>query len=111
MHMYTQIPGSLNSRAIREITFNMNASRYLMPSLCADMVQYVIDNRDYVMGDTVEKVLYCCYNLGYQPRSDEVLDAALHIINRWVIGRHSRGSDSVRMLMIGPLFCAEISTT
>lgn len=85
MQKYTEIPNKLNSRAIREITFNLNASKYLMPSVCASLVQYIIDNRDYVMGDTVEKVLYCCYNLGYIPAGDEVMDAALHIINRWVL--------------------------
>lgn len=82
MNAYATIPNQLNSRAIREITFNLSASKYLMPSMCAKLVQYVVENRDYVMGDTVEKVLYCCYNLGYIPDGDAVLDAALHIVNR-----------------------------
>lgn len=82
MSEYSNIPDQLNSRAIREITFNLNASKYAMPNVCASMIQYMVDNRDLVLGDTVEKVLYCCYNLGYVPENDDIMEAALHIINR-----------------------------
>lgn len=82
MSKYSDIPHKLNSRVIREITFNLNASKYAIPSLCARMMQYVVDNRDLVLGDTVEKVLYCCYNLGYMPVNDDIMEASLAIINR-----------------------------
>lgn len=82
MSKYSELPDQLNSRAIREITFNLNASKYAMPSVCASLMQYIVDNRDVVLGDTVEKVLYCCYNLGYVPENDAIMEASLHIINR-----------------------------
>lgn len=82
MSKFAHLPGQLNSRAIREITFNLNASKYAMPSVCASLMQYIVDNRDLVLGDTVEKVLYCCYNLGYAPENDDIMEASLHIINR-----------------------------
>lgn len=56
-----------------------------MPFLCENLIQYVVDNKDYVLGDTVEKVLYCCYNLGYMPQNDDVLNSSIEIINRLVV--------------------------
>lgn len=56
-----------------------------MPLLCENLIQYVVDNKDYVLGDTVEKVLYCCYNLGFIPQNDDVLNCSIEIINRLVL--------------------------
>lgn len=84
INKYSEIPNILNSRIIREITFNLNASKYLMPSLFENLIRYVVDNKDYVLGDTVEKVLYCCYNLGFMPQDDDFFNSSIEIINRFV---------------------------
>lgn len=55
-----------------------------MPFLCENLIQYVVDNKNYVLGDTVEKVLYCCYNLGFMPQNDEIFSSSIEIINRLV---------------------------
>lgn len=60
-----------------------------MPSLCENLIQYIVDNKDYVLGDTVEKVLYCCYNLGFMPQNDDVFDSSIEIINRLVFNGRS----------------------
>ena len=79
---YETIQNTLNSRTIREITFNLNASKYIMPSVCENIMNYIVDNKDYVLGDTVEKALYCCYNLGYVPLNDDAIKSSIEIINR-----------------------------
>lgn len=53
-----------------------------MSTVCAKLMDYIVVNEQFVLGDTVEKVLYCCYNLGFIPQSDAVLDSAVKIINR-----------------------------
>lgn len=82
INKYEDIPYKLNSRTIREITFNLNASKFAMPVVCEQMLEYIIANKDYVIGDTVEKVLYCCYNLGHMPKNEDVLKCSVDIINR-----------------------------
>jgi hypothetical protein len=46
----------LNSRLIREITFNLNVSGHRIDSICERIIDYISENGDYVIGDTVEKV-------------------------------------------------------
>lgn len=53
---YETVPDALTSRLIRDITFNLNSSGYKIPRMCEKMLDYLNDNRDYVIGDTVEKV-------------------------------------------------------
>lgn len=72
----------LNSRQLRDITFNLNASKFIMPSVFENLLNYIVENKDYVLGDTGEKVLYCCYNLGYQPKTDDAINCIVDIVNR-----------------------------
>lgn len=46
------------------------------------MLDYIYQNRDFVIGDTVEKLIYSCYSVGYIPANEEALGAAVDIIHR-----------------------------
>lgn len=56
---YETVPHPLTSRLIRDITFNLNSSGYKIPTMCEKMLDYINNNKEYVIGDTVEKV--CIY--------------------------------------------------
>lgn len=45
----------LNSRSIRDITFNLNVS-YRVDKMCQALLDYIEDNSELIAGDTVEKV-------------------------------------------------------
>lgn len=53
---YETVPDPLTSRLIRDITFNLNSSGYKIPTMCEKMLDYINNNKEYVIGDTVEKV-------------------------------------------------------
>lgn len=54
---YEMVPHQpLTSRIIRDITFNANVAKYRIPSLCNALNEYIIQNREFVLGDTVQKV-------------------------------------------------------
>lgn len=102
MEKYESVPHHpLTSRIIRDITFNLNTAKYEMPSLCDSLNEYIVENREFVLGDTVQKVraknnhfllfyllfffvkvLYCFYNLNYQPKNEKIFQYATDIINR-----------------------------
>lgn len=46
----------LTSRIIRDITFNLNVAKYKIPSLCDSLNEYLVENHEFVLGDTVQKV-------------------------------------------------------
>lgn len=73
----------MSSRLIKDITFSLNASNCVLPNVCAQMFQYIVENRDYVLGETVEKALFCCYRLGYIPDNDDAIKYAADIIQRY----------------------------
>ncbi|GAB0092173.1 uncharacterized protein DMENIID0001_071490 [Sergentomyia squamirostris] len=79
---YEKITTELNSRLIRDITFNINASQFHLPKMCDKMIEYLKRNEKYVIGDTTEKILYSCYNIGYQIEDEEVFETASNIIDR-----------------------------
>ncbi|KAH8298025.1 hypothetical protein KR018_004787 [Drosophila ironensis] len=72
----------LNSRVVRDMAYNFNASQFLVPELLESMFGYVSAQHDHITGDTVEKVLTCAYNLGYTPASLESLDYAAQVLIR-----------------------------
>lgn len=85
LYKYNSLADQLSSRLIKDITFNMNAANCILPNVCAKILQYIVDNRDYVLGETVEKALFCCYRLGYIPENDEILKCSADIIQRYKI--------------------------
>ncbi|EDW02889.1 uncharacterized protein LOC6562320 [Drosophila grimshawi] len=72
----------LNSRVVRDMAYNFNASHFFVPELLESMFDYVAQQHEHITGDTVEKVLTCAYNLGYTPASLEPLDYAASVLLR-----------------------------
>ncbi|KAH8281222.1 hypothetical protein KR044_011662 [Drosophila immigrans] len=72
----------LNSRVVRDMAYNFNASHFFVPELLRSMFDYMAQHHDYIAGETVEKILTCAYNLGYSPSSLESLEYAADIILR-----------------------------
>jgi len=42
-----------------------------VPSVLDKLVNYVVENGDHILGDTVIRLLYTCYSLGYTPTQAE----------------------------------------
>ncbi|KAH8375089.1 hypothetical protein KR093_003698 [Drosophila rubida] len=72
----------LNSRVVRDMAYNFNASHFFVPELLESMFDYVAQRHNHITGDTVEKVLTCAYNLGYSPASFKSLEYAAEILLR-----------------------------
>ncbi|PSN37677.1 hypothetical protein C0J52_05617 [Blattella germanica] len=80
---YQHYNGELSSRSLRDLTTNLLVTNCLVPSSLDCLVDYVIQNRSHILGDTVIKLLYTCYTLGYQPtQANEFFPAAADIIYR-----------------------------
>lgn len=72
----------LNSRIIKDMSYNFLATSYVVPEILDKMYGYIEKNREHVMGETVEKLLTCTYNLGYTPQSYDALQYAGEILLR-----------------------------
>ncbi|KAH8381136.1 hypothetical protein KR200_003612 [Drosophila serrata] len=72
----------LNSRVVRDMAYNFNASHFFVPELLESMFGYISEQHDHITGDTVEKVLTCAYNLGYTPASPHVLHHVANVLLR-----------------------------
>ncbi|KAM7353804.1 FAST kinase domain-containing protein 1, mitochondrial [Cochliomyia hominivorax] len=72
----------LNSRIIKDMAYNFMATNYLVPEVLDNMFAYLETNYEHVMGETVEKLLTCMYNLGYTPQSYDALHYAGQILLR-----------------------------
>lgn len=57
LNLYNEVsPQELNSRSIRDIVFNLNASGYRLDTILNAFYKYIWDNSEHISGDTVEKV-------------------------------------------------------
>lgn len=74
----------LNSRIIKDMVYNFMATNYLVPEILDNMFTYLENNHEHIVGETVEKVLTCTYNLGYTPQSYDALHYAGAILLRCV---------------------------
>lgn len=73
----------LNSRLVRDISLCFIRTKYLAPQILDTMAQYILDNQEYVMADTVERVLTCLYNLGYYTApGDDFFSACVSVFFR-----------------------------
>lgn len=72
----------LNSRLIRDIAFNMSLCNFRMDQISNQFVDYTLENWEHVTGDTVEKILTCCYTFSYFPERPEFFDRSSEIIIR-----------------------------
>lgn len=74
----------LNSRAIRDMSYNLMATNYLATEVLESMYKYLENNYEHMIGETVEKLLTCTYNLGYTPESCESLQYAGQVLLRYM---------------------------
>lgn len=74
----------LNSRSLKDMAYNFNATNYFVPEVLEVMFTYLQNNYDHILGETAEKVLSCSYNLGYAPQSNAPLEHAGLILLRSV---------------------------
>ncbi|XP_005177835.3 FAST kinase domain-containing protein 1, mitochondrial isoform X1 [Musca domestica] len=72
----------LNSRIMRDMSYNFLATNYIVPEVLEVMFKYVQNHYEHILGETVEKLLSCAYNLGYTPESYESLEYAGFILLR-----------------------------
>lgn len=79
---YATADCQMNSRLLRDVTFNLNPHRCLIPTLMETMVNYVVNHGKDMLGDTVEKLLYFCYWLGYVPEAEIFCQEAANTIDR-----------------------------
>lgn len=49
------------------------------------LLNYIVENKDYITGGTVERILTCCYNLGYIPEDNKALQYSVEIVMRFDI--------------------------
>lgn len=56
---------------MRDISANMLMTNCLIPSMLDQLVNYVVETGDHILGDTAVKLLYICYSLGYMPAQAE----------------------------------------
>lgn len=72
-----------STQILKDLSFTLHFNKCLLPEAVDKMVDYVIKMRGSVLGNTVDKVLYLCYYLGYLPENgDEFFDVAAKIIIR-----------------------------
>ncbi|XP_023306330.2 FAST kinase domain-containing protein 1, mitochondrial [Lucilia cuprina] len=72
----------LNSRIIKDMSYNFLATNYVVPEILENMFTYLETNHEHIAGETVEKLLTCTYNLGYTPQSYDALHYAGVILLR-----------------------------
>lgn len=68
---HEDLSGDTSSRLLRDISANMLITNCLIPSMSDQLVNYVVENGDHILGDTAVKLLYMCYSLGYTPAQAE----------------------------------------
>uniref|UniRef100_A0A1B6LBE3 RAP domain-containing protein n=1 Tax=Graphocephala atropunctata TaxID=36148 RepID=A0A1B6LBE3_9HEMI len=57
----------LTSRSLRNLVYNLQVTGALVSQAMDQMVEYCLQSCHYVTGDTVGKLAYLCYYLGYTP--------------------------------------------
>ncbi|XP_055847708.1 FAST kinase domain-containing protein 1, mitochondrial-like isoform X2 [Episyrphus balteatus] len=83
LNKYNHIkPDTLNSRLLRNMSYNLSTSNFVAPEILEKMFTYIMENEEYVTGDTAEKIISCSYNLGYSPQMQEYLDSISRIVMR-----------------------------
>ena len=63
--------GDISSRLLRDVSGNLLVTNCLVPSTLDKLVNYVVENGEHILGDTVIRLLYACYSLGYTPTQAE----------------------------------------
>lgn len=54
--------------------YNLYSTSLFIPKVADKVLKYIYDNREYVTGSTIARVLHCFFKLGYEPSmSDNAL--------------------------------------
>uniref|UniRef100_A0A1B6DR13 RAP domain-containing protein n=1 Tax=Clastoptera arizonana TaxID=38151 RepID=A0A1B6DR13_9HEMI len=73
----------ISSRTLRDTVYNLVAANCLIPTLLDKFVKYCIDQKEHIIGDTVCKLIYSCFYLGYNPNQyEEFFNVASQLIIR-----------------------------
>lgn len=57
----------ITSKTILVMTRNLNKISFVVPKLCERMLHYVNENSDVVSGETLSRLLYHLFCMGYEP--------------------------------------------
>lgn len=79
---YDNLQVELNSRIIRDITLNLITCNYRHTKLFEKFIDYTIHNKDYVVGETLEKIITCFFGVGYNPENEEFNKVTSEMIQR-----------------------------
>uniref|UniRef100_A0A1B6H809 RAP domain-containing protein n=1 Tax=Homalodisca liturata TaxID=320908 RepID=A0A1B6H809_9HEMI len=73
----------LTSRSLRNLIYNLHVTNTLVSQAMDQMVEYCLQGRHYVTGDTVAKLAFLCYFLGYTPaHTNSFLAVTADLISR-----------------------------
>ncbi|PNF15316.1 hypothetical protein B7P43_G00958 [Cryptotermes secundus] len=80
---HEKLSGVTSSKLLRDISASMLTTNCLIPSMSDQLVNYVVENGDHILGDTAVKLLYMCYSLGYMPaQAESFFSVASNVILR-----------------------------
>ncbi|GLG92696.1 Uncharacterized protein GBIM_00310, partial [Gryllus bimaculatus] len=83
VNRYENINEPINSRMLQDIARNLLVSKCLIPTTINYLTEYVVQNKANLFGETVELILFLCYELGYTPANlDSFLTTSSEIIFR-----------------------------
>ncbi|KAK7864333.1 hypothetical protein R5R35_009176 [Gryllus longicercus] len=83
VNRYENINEPINSRMLQDIARNLLVSKCLIPTTIDYLTEYVVQNKANLFGETVELILFLCYELGYTPANvDSFLTTSSEIIFR-----------------------------
>ncbi|XP_027212098.2 FAST kinase domain-containing protein 1, mitochondrial [Penaeus vannamei] len=98
VHSHIPFIRELNSRHLRNIAMYFQHTKYLAPELLDAMADYIIENEEYVLQDTVERMLTCIYYLGYHPTSGrEFFSASTRVLEKGA--HHLQGLNTLQVCL------------
>ncbi|XP_042241937.1 FAST kinase domain-containing protein 1, mitochondrial-like [Homarus americanus] len=71
VHAHLPFLHELNSRLLRDICYFFYTTKHLAPQILDALAQYVVDNQEYILVDTIERLLSCLYTLGHYPATGQ----------------------------------------
>ncbi|KAK7068534.1 hypothetical protein SK128_028102 [Halocaridina rubra] len=80
---HLQYMEELNSRTLRDISMIFHRTNYRCSEMLESMAEYIINNQEYILADTLERFLRCIFIVGYHPQnSGSFFKACLNIIEQ-----------------------------
>lgn len=73
----------LTSKSLKNMIFCFYSTDVLIPQVMDNLCEYVIKNKDNVLGYNAEKLMFLCYHFAYSPKSgNKFFNAIIDIILR-----------------------------